>query len=163
MNGNKFWDPQPYIMQIKRALETLSPKQGASNKSLPLGLMEPSGIGGRKSFKSRGDGGHYDPRPSKHSRPDAQMNLKRQRQLLLLSPLYHFSIFSWMLNGCSYVHLCSDLSFVPIVCISVLWHNHVILILALMLTSWDLEWQSPCLAHDCSGSHSVCKTFPWVS
>lgn len=73
-----------------RALETLSPKQGASNKSLPLGLMEPSGIGGRKSFKSRGDGGHYDPRPSKHSRPDAQMNLKRQRQHAFIFPIVSF-------------------------------------------------------------------------
>ena len=48
-------DPQPGIMQRVRDLGTLSPMWVVSIKSLPSGLREPHGRGGRKSVRVRGE------------------------------------------------------------------------------------------------------------
>ena len=57
-DGNKYRDPRSDIMQRMRHLGTLSPKRNFSIKSLPSGLREPHGKGGRWNRGDKGDRGH---------------------------------------------------------------------------------------------------------
>lgn len=58
VNGNKYRDPELDTRWRVRELGTLGHTWGFSIKSLPSGLIEPCGRGGRRIVKARGDGGH---------------------------------------------------------------------------------------------------------
>ena len=55
---NKCRGPPPDIMQIVKDLRRLSPKWDV--RSLSSELREPTGRGGRKSLRARGDEGHQE-------------------------------------------------------------------------------------------------------
>ena len=57
-DGNKYRDPHPDNVQTVRELGTFSPGWEVSIKSLPSGIRELCGRGGRKNVQARGDGGH---------------------------------------------------------------------------------------------------------
>ena len=56
--SNKFRDPQPGIMHTVKDRRILIPKWNVSIKFLPSVLRVHCGIGGRKSTRTRGDGGY---------------------------------------------------------------------------------------------------------
>lgn len=56
--GNKYRDPHPDNVQTVRELGTFSSGWEVSIKSLPSGIRELRGRGGRKNVQARGDGGH---------------------------------------------------------------------------------------------------------
>lgn len=56
VDGSKYIDPQADILQRVRDLKIITCKQDVSIKSLPLGLGEAYGRGGRQCVKARRDG-----------------------------------------------------------------------------------------------------------